>query len=214
MKNTIVLLVLSLGITLGGYSQEQKKEKKWSAEIGIVNSWLIEQDVIKGFDEVDSGDLWDDNSLGFNIKGNYYLNKMVAIGIGHTNITFDGGSDSGANFTDIEAYANYASIELRGGEKFEGYGSFELGVSHIDDVDISIPDFGIGKLNMYKSSTNTYWSIGGGCKWHFDRNLFLNLGYRYRDFGELERNAANFTAALEDVRVMTSSIDLSIGFKF
>lgn len=210
MKKLLLVAVLAVGVLLGGVAEE----KKWTAQVGITDSWFIEQDVSP---DEDTSDYIDDFGIGFKIQGHYHVNELFAVGVGFHNVAFDEDSWSDdESITDFEANATYISFEFSGNSKrmFEGYGSIEIGFSDLEDVDFNAPALGISGLNVYKGGSDTYYSIGGGVKYHFKDNMFIDLSYRFRDFGTLERNAANFTAGIEDVDVVTSSIDIAFGMKF
>lgn len=201
-----MLICLALGSVTAGMTEENKE---WSVQIGVMNASLVDQRVITGADNK-TGDYLDDNAIGINLKLNGYVNDLIAIGIGHNEITFDSdGSVLGQSLTDLEASSTYLSIEFRGGKTFEGYGSLEFGASDLESIKIS--QGGIS-AKLYKDSSDTYWSIGGGCKWHMNENMFLDLGYRYRDYGTLKQSPGWLN--VEDVDVITNSVDLSIGWKF
>lgn len=205
---TALLLVGGASLPLVG-----EEEKKFSAQIGITDSWLLEQTVISG---VDTGDYIDEFSIGLNMRFDYHINDNWAVGVGHNAITFEeSGGLLGETTSDLEARATYLSVEYSSNPSmFQGYGSFELGVSEFEDVDLTSPDYGLYDYNMYESDSDTYYSIGGGVKYNINNDIYLDLGYRFRDYGSLKRNKVNFTPALKDLDVRTSSIDLSFGVRF
>lgn len=210
MKKHLFSIVLAFGIVFAGISQEEKE--KWSVQIGLADTWLIQQDVVSGYAtddyfEEDSGTDWD-----FKIK--YDIDDLITVGIGHNEVEFSGKSNADGFMTDMEISATYVTLEFRHGNKWEGYGVIELGASELGDIDLTVPSFGINGVNIYKGDSGTYWSIGGGCKWHFSETMFLDLSFRHREYGTLKRNANNTTSALEDIDISTDGFNLAIGWKF
>ena len=171
MKQIILTVILMTSVLIGTVAAEKKG---WTCQVGFTDSSLNDETVIGAYG---TSDYVDDTAIGFNTKGHYAFNELFALGAGYHAVSFEEDSWTPIeNTTDIEASAFYITAQFSGPRNiFEGYGSFELGISDLEDVDYNLPSSNISGLNMYKGGTGTYWSIGGGVMYHMNDMMFLDL---------------------------------------
>ena len=197
-------------LTSVAFAAQSEEEKKWSAQIALATSVLLDETVIAGYG---TDDYFDPIGFGLDLKASYELDGQFSVGFGFHDIAFlEDSFTSAENLTKIWVSAAFVSIEFRGEEaEWQGFGSFELGVSSLDDV-----DYESASLNnkIYEGGSGTYWSLGGGVRYQLEDDMFIDITYRYRSFGTLERNAALWTSAIKDIDVVTSGFDVSLGVKF
>lgn len=210
MKKTITALAFVIGLMFASIAQE--KQKEWSAQIGLTNSTLDEETVV-GVNT--TSDYLDDFSVGTDVKIQYHISDMFSIGIGRNEITFDEDSfDPAESLSDLKMNATYISLTFSAPKRtWQGYGSIEIGDSDIDDVDVTYTATAFTN-NIYEGESGNYFAFGGGVKYHINEDIFLDFSFRVRDYGTIQRNAVNYTAAIQDVDVVTSGFDIAFGIKF
>lgn len=110
-------------------------------------------------------------------------------------ISDDMGSVYGSTKYDIEALFVNTYLDYHNKSDFTPYVGFGLGVAFIE----TNANFGISALgeNLYDSSakhrqTNFAYNVGLGVDYEINKNLALDLGYRFVDFGDVETGDNGF----------------------
>lgn len=194
--------------------------REWGWGVGLFPATLADENYSA---TLATDDLFE-GGTGIDLHAEYAHSPFVSLKFGVNSIGFRGEAGGDPATTQVKtdairAGAFYGGVTFHS-ENVKGfgfYGTFELGVSHLDDVKHSViqSNAARGVERALDGGSGGYLGAGFGASYGWSERWNARLGLMVRSYGTLQGNAeVGRVVVTEDVDVTVGGLDLAVTYWF